>query len=194
MFIVGIKLDQLCEKESVDYFEKLLPNLKDCYTSLRELDTLDSFAEAMSQATTQALDSNKHVQLIDKYNSNNSVSNSETKDSPEKVVKEELAKSITEISKSEHYQLTSSIYKLKERTPRSIKIFYYKYLISKKLLIAYLNENNLFDLWNESKHEEQLIEHLIAIANKEEVENNFKNKHPEVDTAIKKVATLVSAI
>ena len=194
MFIVGIKLDQLCEKESVDYFKKLLPSIKDCYTNLPEPDTLDSFAEAISQATTQALDSQKHVQLFDQDSSNNSVSNSATEDSPEKIIKEELAKSITEISKSEHYQLTSSISKLKERTPRSIKIFYYKYLISKKLLVAYLNENNLFDLWNESKHEEQLIEHLIAIANKKEVENNFKNKHPDVDIAIKKVASLVSAI
>lgn len=194
IFIVGVKLDQLCEKESVEYFEKLLPNLEDCYTNLPELKATNVLAQMVSHATKQVLDSQKHVQLVEEQIRKISSPSSETEDSSEKIFEKEIANNITEISKSEHYQLIRSISKLKERTPRSIKIFYYKYLISKRLLIDYLNENNLFDLWSESKHEEQLIEHLIAIANNKEIDNSFKNKHHEVDTAIKKVASLVSAI
>lgn len=190
IFIIGIKLDHLCEQESKDFLDKLIPDFKACYSRQPELDVLNTLHGLIEGATQEAIDVQNYTEQLQEIYSN---SQSSTQD-PEKLTGGELEKEITEISKSEHTQLTKSIVNLNERTPRSIKIFYYKYLISKKLLIESLREKNLIDKWNESKHEEQLIEHLIAIANKEPIEQSYKNVYPDVDEVIKKTATLVSAI
>ncbi|ELB1089322.1 KAP family P-loop NTPase fold protein [Vibrio alginolyticus] len=192
IFIIGIKLEQLCEEESKEFFERLLPDYKDCYSifSFTEFEAKDSTPELTETSNEYALNPEGPTNNSEQLSSTNSTS---TQDS-ENLAEDESEKEITEISKSEHDQLMKSIVNLKERTPRSIKIFYYKYLISKKLLIESLREKQLLNKWNESKHEEQLIEHLIAIANAEPIQDVYKNKHPDVDEIIKKAATLVSAI
>ena len=192
IFIIGIKLEQLCEEESKEFFERLLPDYKDCYSifSFTEFEAKGSTPELTETSNEYALNPEGPTNNSEQLSSTNSTS---TQDS-ENLAEDESEKEITEISKSEHDQLMKSIVNLKERTPRSIKIFYYKYLISKKLLIESLREKQLLNKWNESKHEEQLIEHLIAIANAEPIQDVYKNKHPDVDEIIKKAATLVSAI
>ncbi|WP_377111560.1 P-loop NTPase fold protein [Pseudoalteromonas sp. M58] len=185
MFIIGLKLDQLCEQESAEFLEKILPVLKSTNSTQASNNNHTKVANTSSETTKSPINTakiNVHLpvnSLTDTTNTN-----------------EIQAKDIEvfEISSSEHEQLINSIVKLNIRTPRNIKIFYYKYLIAKKLLFISLEEKKLLAKWDESKQEAQLIEHLIAISNNVSVDNTYKNEHIEVESVIEKVSRLVSAI
>ncbi|MCG9752060.1 hypothetical protein L1D54_16405, partial [Vibrio brasiliensis] len=70
--------------------------------------------------------------------------------------------------------------KLNNPTPRKIKIFYYKYLILKQVFHVRLIENNLIEKWNIESDEKSILEILIHISNKKDL-NNYKNSNISSD-------------
>ncbi|MUK31900.1 hypothetical protein GNP44_17665 [Aliivibrio fischeri] len=185
IFIIGLKLEDLCDNETFEIIDKLLPKIKENTNNLdnKEPDRAPNRKEDVIDISPLETEDSSRSQKF---------KNAQNYNSTEKVDSDEEGSN--EISQSERNQLLTSMTKLNIRTPRSMKIFYYKYLLSKKLLFLSLQDKGLIGEWEKSKHESQLIEHLIAISNKVNVDEIYKNKRTDVEDVIQKVAMLVSAI
>ncbi|MCX6052635.1 MAG: P-loop NTPase fold protein [Campylobacterales bacterium] len=138
VFLVGIRLNSL----SVDESREFLRNITDNKVKL---------------STNKKL-TNQEIKSISEDDQISESSASET------VVIEPDSSSGFEISEKELKEMLSSIEKLDKPTPRKIRIFYYKYLIAKRMLNDKpidTGSSSLFDLLiaysNNAQHKEELI-------------------------------------
>ncbi|EKO3513368.1 hypothetical protein LB044_002216 [Vibrio fluvialis] len=189
VFLIGLTLSKLTDREAVELLNNVVPEIK---TNLKEI-----------EADTDSVDEISNVVSSTSEIRNNKPSRAEVSDSIsiienshiESGYKERSTQETNiEISEKEKLQLAQSITKLNNRTPRSIRIFYYKYLISKKLLFMFLESKGLLEDWRSNAHENQLIEHLIAASNEENLAPDFVNSDEDIERILSKVSKFVSAI
>ena len=87
-----------------------------------------------------------------------------SEDNATQAVDVEIDKDLELNSYEREYLITAVSY-LEDATPRKIRIFYYKYLLSKQLMHIKLLEENLMKEWEESCNEKILIDTLIKRTN-----------------------------
>lgn len=104
-----------------------------------------------------------------------------------------------DIHVDESKYLLKQVINLENATPRKIRIFYYKYLVMKKLLMIKLEANNLLDEWEEINEEHIIIDALIHSTNGGCIDVYFLNNvnkaiRPELIETVKYVVLMVSVL
>lgn len=145
VFLVGIKLDVLENDELKEFFDKLIDKDK-----IRE----------KTVKTPQSKASNEQA-------------NKKQSSSKEDRINEDNNKDLFEITQDEKELIDNSLQNLQNPTPRKIRIFYYKYLIAKKL-------------YSKNEEIEDLINSLIEVTNSELITST--NMH------IKKITNMVGVL
>ncbi len=108
--------------------------------------------------------------------------------------KDNVSENFEEINMYERDHLLRAVQKLKNATPRKIRIFYYKYLIMKQIFNIKIKEKKLDLQWKQDKDEKIMIDLLIHLANGHAV-SDFKNKKNEkVFNILAYTAEMVSVI
>ncbi|HAS8442384.1 KAP family NTPase [Vibrio vulnificus] len=179
VFIIGVKLNNLENNEVKEYMSNLIANSSE---KIRKEIHPDFSTEQNPSITPEIQKTNKRVispTTNDKHESNDN-KNDTSKVLDKKVYKTEEVFRDFDISEMEEKELLESIIKLNNPTPRKIKIFYYKYLILKQVFHVRLIENNLIEKWNIESDEKSILEILIHISNKKDL-NNYKNSNISSD-------------
>lgn len=145
VFLVGIKLDVLDEKESKEFFDKLVDKEK-----IRE-----------------------KVQKITQAKASNEQENNKQSSSKEEIIDKDNKKEIFEITQDEKELIEVFLKNLNNPTPRKIRIFYYKYLIAKRL---YSNDKEI----------EDLINCLVSVTNS----NDITSSNQSIQKVVKMVGVL----
>jgi len=166
IFIIGLKLNDLESYEITEYIENLLPETSDQSTKATNTNTVK----------------NLHVKKLFNSDTNNKSSNEEVSQIDSQF----------ELTSREKKHLIQSIKKLKGATPRKIKIFYYKYLILKKLFISRLLEKELLEEWNKNHDEKIIFDTLLKVCNKEDPNELGKDKKQDIMDALKYTSKMVS--
>ncbi|OED80564.1 P-loop NTPase fold protein [Vibrio splendidus] len=179
VFIIGIKLNNLENNEVKEYMSNLIANSSE---KIRKEINSEFSTEQDSNITPEIQKINEKVispPTNDKHESNEN-KNDTSKVFDKKVYNVEEVFRDFDISEMEEKELLESIIKLNNPTPRKIKIFYYKYLILKQVFHVRLIENNLIEKWNIESDEKSILEILIHISNKKDL-NNYKNSNISSD-------------
>jgi len=144
IFIVGIKLGSLENHESKEYLSKLIEANEELVASFHDFDSAGDDVEE-----EEGVEENERIERL---NSN--------------VVSETgIENKEYELSDKEKGYLLTSINQLNNITPRKIRIFYYKYLILKKVFNVRLAEKGLLSEWSENSNEKIIMNLLIHISN-----------------------------
>jgi hypothetical protein len=160
IFIIGVKLNSLNDDEVEEYLVKLLPDNIDDIRGVtnNNTDDVDDFInDKLNVRAKNEFDSNLNSTV--EINSDNI---STIKD--EHV--DDVEGSPYELSKKEKVALVISIKNLEKATPRKIRIFYYKYLILKKIFHVRLVEKQLISKWDINSDEKVIMDILIHVSNK----------------------------
>jgi len=183
IFIIGLKLNALNDKEIEEILTTILPkNL-----------LLDN----------QNIDKNNDVTLDEKNDlvmtkSDNDIDLSTEKidsiDVTQTIVDGNVPDNLAEINIHEKIYLLDAIKQLENSTPRKIKIFYYKYLIMKKLFDVRIREENLISEWNEDRDEKIMVDILINLANGKEVKDFNHKKNKNIFDVLSYTAEMVSVL
>lgn len=162
VFIIGIKLNQLEDDEIEEFLIKIIPELNDKESIESEKIILDdtiiheepTIKNKIENTSFSAIDNDgKHISEDD-----------------------------LELTKEEKNYLIKSIKNLDNATPRKIRIFYYKYLILKKLFHTRLEEKVIMDI-------------LIHISNQKSLDDfNYDGINMKLIEALKYTSNMVSAL
>lgn len=145
VFLIGLKLDILDEKESKEYFDKLVDEQRIKKKESTQQNSPNSGLDAQS----------------DKQSSKEEADNKNTTKEP------------FEITQDEKELMKNSLKNLTSPTPRKIRIFYYKYLIAKRLL-------------QDKKEVEALVKSLVEATNNQTITSS--------NQAIQKVVKMVGTL
>lgn len=171
VFIIGIKLNKLEKIEMEEYLGKILPDLNLDTKEEQDITNDKSIAEEKSG------DENINEEL------------SELEFTENKELTE------LELTEDEKRYLITSIQKLKDATPRKIKIFYYKYLILKQLFHVRLTDKNLIEKWDIHNDEKIIMDILIHISNQQPISDFIYDvKDNDILDALKYSSNMVSAL
>jgi len=166
IFIIGLKLNHLNSNEIEEFLENILPEEEN------EVEDTESTEPSISKA----------IDLKDVK-------------SPSEYVKSIIfEQSNYEINSSERKYLKHTIKNLNYATPRKVRIFYYKYLIMKKLLHIRLEEKGLVDNWREESDERVIADILIHTSNNLDIDTFECKKGHEILNVLKDTANMVSIL
>ncbi|PKH86885.1 hypothetical protein CXF79_09115 [Colwellia sp. Bg11-28] len=188
VFIIGIKLNELEKIEMEEYLGKILPDLnfdtKEIETSIEKAnEEVEESKEEQSITNDKGMPNEK---IVDE-NINEEQSELELTENKELT---EL-----ELTEDEKRYLITSIQKLKDATPRKIKIFYYKYLILKQLFHVRLTDKNLIEKWDTHNDEKIIMDILIHISNQQPISDFIYDvKDNDILDALKYSSNMVSAL
>ncbi|PKI18100.1 KAP family P-loop NTPase fold protein [Colwellia sp. 12G3] len=183
IFVIGIKLDQIESTEISEVLENTIPPADSSKISkkiiLDEITPVESISPEVEEGNKKI---NPQAEPQDrKANKGDSTSSKNEND--------------FELSMAERAYLINSIKHLKQATPRKIKIFYYKYLILKKVIHALISDKGLLDSWNSSIDEFVIMDLLLHISNGGDIEQfNFEQKYASMVKTLKYSTKLVSGI
>jgi len=177
IFIVGLKLNALNNNQVQEFLTNIFPKEK---TSVSQKEFVDIPENNPSQNDAPATNP-KHSGSSSKRDD----------DLPENSAKQ---RDDYEISNSERGYLLEVIKKLKNPTPRKVRIFYYKYLIMKQLFHIRLKEKGLIQGWHDNSDETVIADILVHMANGEDFEKFGNDKNEEIINELKYVANMVSVL
>jgi hypothetical protein len=179
IFIVGLKLNPLSEEEIQDFLNNILP-LPINNVNSTDVEENKVQKEAESDENTgddEDFDDEENIEVVD-----NTVDDHDL-----------------DILPDERQYLLKEASKLENATPRKIRIFYYKYLILKKLLIIKLEKDALLNEWDNIQDEHIIIDVLIHSTNGkkvksylEEIDSPFLTR--EIKDTIEYVVLMVSVL
>lgn len=191
VFIIGLKLNKLEHDEIAEYLEKILPEVE-------RNSSMDSINEnKISNIESQESSEEQHYKVeesLDKQQYNTEENSTEQSGEDTERVISLSNKSDFELTVNEKEYLIISIKKLREATPRKIKIFYYKYLIFKQLFHTRLLEKNLMDKWDIHCDEKIIMDTLIRVCNEEPLDDLGLGKDTDVLDALKYSSSMVSVL
>lgn len=159
VFIVGIKLNPLDDNEIIEFMDKLIPKNSTLFDSVNQsLDLVkDNIASSINEINITIEDSLNNTQLLN--------GNSEG----------------LEISTNERENILKCASRIKNATPRKLRIFYYKYLLVKKILNFRLLSANQGSLNNNILSETLILDFLIHVTNNDSIDNfDFKDLSHEI--------------
>jgi hypothetical protein len=145
IFIVGLKLNPLTESEIQDFLNNIIPT-----SIIKPVVSIND--EVSDEVSDEPNDEEVNSEIEDE--SNDEEVNSEIEDDPD-----------LDILPAEREYILKKASELNNATPRKIRIFYYKYLILKKLLNIKLEKDNLLVEWNNIQDEHIIIDVLILSSN-----------------------------
>ena len=175
IFLIGLRLNNLSDFEIKDFLHNIMPvnkntdDSKNANHSVTESIFNDHTSNSIQSTVSDIVPNNKLLET--NYNEG------------------EL-----DLNDYEREYISNAIINLKNATPRKIRIFYYKYLIMKKLFHIKLYEKDLLDFWDNSCDEKIIIDTLIHLSNGESVHTFQSNRDDEVIDAIKYTAEMVSVL
>jgi len=173
IFIIGLKLNTLSVKENQEFLKNLFPKGS---SSLKKT--------TATEENTNKVNEDRGVEKINQKQNVNinkvSIAENEVED--------------LEVNEHEQAYLLLVIKELKNSTPRKIRIFYYKYLITKRLFNIRLKEKNLVNDWNQDSDEKVIADILIHISNGNETSSFSSNKNKSIIEELKYTADMVSIL
>lgn len=173
IFIIGLKLNHLNSEESQEFLKNLFPESNTI---------LDNSTEEQVSAVqeTSELSIEENLGLIENQEDTLGLIESQEDD--------------LEINKYEQDYLLNAITRLENSTPRKIRIFYYKYLITKKLFEVRLKEKNLENNWTTESDEKVIADILIEVSNKQHCNDFSSRKNDNLIKELKYTAEMVSIL
>lgn len=191
LFIISIKLGNLNQEEREEFFSELTK--EDCENF--NIDTLQSAQHIERNAINDPTEEveNEHIEEIAENFSENTAnsdmdieSNSEYQSSDAESIPK--AKPNSTLTQYEYQVLKNKLLLFETATPRQLRIFYYRYLIAKNLLINQYSKIHRENIWISSEYLPHLIELLILISKtqnvsvitqqKEEIQRNNTETYP----------------
>ncbi|HFU76462.1 MAG TPA: serine protease [Arcobacter sp.] len=181
IFIIGLKLNPLNNHEVQEFLNNILPNKEK--STVFKTESINSL-EIVPQEVDVSSSSNQENRLLMNGEQNDELS------------VENSAQQIDdyEISDDEQDYLLEIIKKLKNPTPRKVRIFYYKYLIMKQLFDIRLKEKGLTQSWYENSDGTVIADILILMANGEDFEKFGNDENEEIINELKYVVNMVSVL
>lgn len=199
LFLVGIRLGDLVPEEKDEFFIELTKldrenNIVTLFSLLEEQNKQYSYSEDedKSKITNEAFSQNintedtfdQNVNMKDNFDRDfgmedtfDQSSNGETNFSQDASYDEKNTEEyIGKLSSVEIDLLRQKLQLFKKITPRQIRIFYYRYLIAKNLLIKQYNKIERGNIWLQPKYTCMFIELLIEFGKNEDREIISKQK------------------
>ncbi|WP_240221039.1 P-loop NTPase fold protein [Rheinheimera hassiensis] len=168
VFIIGLKLNLLKSYEVEEFF---LNVLNESRIRIKEDVVNYSFDAGVAVNVEVPIEHNQEINetFTDNFNENSPT-----------LYDQELAtiNSDFELSLGEKDHLIRSVVALKHPTPRKLKIFFYKYMIFKKLFKIHLEGKSLLDIWIENGNDKVITEILLHVSNEEHKEFVFDDTIP----------------
>ncbi|MGK0270141.1 MAG: hypothetical protein ACI88H_000776 [Cocleimonas sp.] len=187
IFIIGIKLNHLDKNEAREYLTKLIP-LRTMNNTIKSV-TKDNInrTNPISESTSEKLKG--HDNTLNRPIDTTLAIESVNYEGDDPSIRQH------NLSPSEESALIKSIDQIKDPTPRKIKIFYYKYLILKKMYHSRLKEKNLIDKWEKNHDEKTIIDVLIHISNEGSLVNyEPQNINEDILNELKYSANMLSVL
>lgn len=174
VFIIGLKLTPLSNVEVEIFLKNILPEAK--------------------------AESSKQLGNVVSDNSDREVENSKSLPLGEKAESKDVDASSPDdaydftLNTQEREYLAIAICRLNHATPRKIRIFYYKYLIMKRLLNLKIIDKDLLEEWGSQQQEKVVIDSLIRVSNGEEISFNDAGLSGELLDSVEQCAKMVCVI
>ena len=184
VFIIGIKLNYLEKDEIREFLSNMLIE-----SSTAPIPDISDLMTKSSPMKVEGLNKSDIKDLKHEINSSseNDFKVDHKNENPDKLD--------LELNLEEKEYLIQSISLLENSTPRKIKIFYYKYLIFKKLFFIYLTNRNLGAEWDNQGNEKVITDILIHVSNGENAENFITNDlTSELTKVLKYTAQMLSPL
>ncbi len=146
LFILSIKLGDLEDREKAEYFDELTKE--------------DRIIETIEMPTTPIVDLNEtetdqSIQDEVKEKINDTI----TTNNKERI--EEISKQVKKLTTEEIHFLRESLKAFRGATPRQIRIYYFRYLLTKSLLIKRYGKNGRENIWISQLYGPILMQLLI---------------------------------
>lgn len=182
IFIIGIKLNALKPNEIQEFLTKLVT------VTPKEANN----NKGKKSSTTSA---KFETEIPREEKVDNSQPKTTDKERAPTQTEDELSKDDLALTNEERDYLINSISQLENATPRKIRIYYYKYLISKQLFHNYINERELQSQWSIYIDEKIIMDALLKTSN--DINSNFYNNinmDKELKEGLREIVTMVSIL
>ncbi|MBI9061828.1 MAG: hypothetical protein JEZ14_07550 [Marinilabiliaceae bacterium] len=158
LFILGLKLHELTPENKDEFFLELTKEdresaeLEKLSENGGETEFEDTISNEEDQLTMEDSVSNE-VKQINNTSNTNAEEEAGIRNLNGKLTKEEVA------------FLREKIRLLKNVTPRQIRVFYYRYLLAKNLLIRKYSNSNSKNIWLDEAYSSFMVQHLVNHSN-----------------------------
>ncbi len=158
LFILGLKLHELTPENKDEFFLELTKED-------RESAELENLSENGGETEFEDIISNEEDQLTMEdsvINEVKQINNTSNTNAEEEAGIRNLNGKLT---KEEVAFLREKIRLLKNVTPRQIRVFYYRYLLAKNLLIRKYSNSNSKNIWLDEAYSSFMVQHLVNHSN-----------------------------
>jgi hypothetical protein len=168
VFLTGIKLNTLKDKESKEYLETLFKEDTNKVNSNKNEENRKKID--LNENDEQRNEDKETIDL-----SKNIESKEDSKETIYSNINRELSKNL-DFDKDEKEYLLDNISKLKHATPRRIRIFYFKYILFRQLLQLRLIEVNKHKLWEALENHNIIIDILLETEISVDIDESLKKE------------------
>lgn len=168
VFLTGIKLNTLKDKESKEYLETLFKEDINKVNSNKNEENRKKID--LNENDEQKNEDKETIDL-----SENIESKEDSKETIDSNINRELSKNL-DFDKDEKEYLLDNISKLKHATPRRIRIFYFKYILFRQLLQLRLIEVNKHKLWEALENHNIIIDILLETEISVDINESLKKE------------------
>jgi hypothetical protein len=160
LFIAGVKLGQLADSERKAIFDKITE------------ERVHFRSKEMKQNLSENLIQNGNDNAISP-NPEGDLGSGDSEDDEDLMQEIIYGDEKYEIDENEYHHLLDALQKNPNMTPRAIRIFYYRYLLAKKIIkLRFIKNTKLYFIWNSGKIDKSILSNLILYYSRMEIIQN----------------------